>query len=441
MKPNNYLAVWLVLMTLFARNPGTVAAQIHFRSWGGLGGRAGVTGQSGRGNRGSTGDVFSPDSRYLVARPDARTLELRDLENEGETITFHHDGAACFCRFSPDSRTLAVAVERSSGVGECEVVVWETGTRTRRHSLERDRRCCDLQFSRDGRLLVISTTYLNKGDPLNKTAVWDVETGRQLHELQTEEPNKKYLNPIMSLDQFSPDGRWLAACGFSGVSIWDARYWGRTRLFNTAVAVLPGGFSPDSRLVAATYGTRRAPMSFFGDGLAVWDVDKGKVVAKLPMEHAKNESAGGWPVFAPDGQSLAATVEVANPIGGKGRVERAVMLHWGFLSGKQTVLQTSPADTRYCSLFPPAFSPDGKLLAYVLWQPPPAIQFVDTRTWRPLRKLEMELAEDLSANPGSLPAQAFGVWFSPDGRWLAAARSVPEINECEAFLWKSAELK
>ncbi|HEX7376618.1 MAG TPA: hypothetical protein VF278_05870 [Pirellulales bacterium] len=122
MKPNNYLAVWLILMTLFALDPDTAAAQIHFRSWGDLGGRAGVTGQSGRGNRGSTGDVFSPDSRYLVARPDLRTLELRDLENEGETITFHHDGAACFCRFSPDSRTLAVAVERSSGVGDCEVV-------------------------------------------------------------------------------------------------------------------------------------------------------------------------------------------------------------------------------------------------------------------------------------------------------------------------------
>ncbi|HEX7376619.1 MAG TPA: hypothetical protein VF278_05875 [Pirellulales bacterium] len=113
---------------------------------------------------------------------------------------------------------------------------------------------------------------------------------------------------------------------------------------------------------------------------------------------------------------------------------------WDVETGRQLhELQTSPADARYCSLFPPAFSPDGKLLAYVLWQPPPAIQFVDTRTWRPLRKLEMELAEDLSANPSSLKQLRYLSIYDTKVTRRGAAELQRALPGCQVAFVRSVE--
>jgi WD40 repeat protein len=107
---------------------------------------------------------------------------------------------------------------------------------------------------------------------------------------------------------------------------------------------------------------------------------------------------------------------------------------WELASGRETILQTSSGN-EWHDLGAAAFSPDSACLAIASWQGQPEIKLIGTKYWIPKQTFDMTLDED-AKEPASVWLQFIsGVRFSPDGRWLAAARSIPRSVEHEVFLW------
>jgi WD40 repeat protein len=107
---------------------------------------------------------------------------------------------------------------------------------------------------------------------------------------------------------------------------------------------------------------------------------------------------------------------------------------WELASGRETILQTSSGNGWH-DLGAAAFSPDSACLAIASWQGQPEIKLIDTKYWIPKQTFDMTLDED-AKEPARVWFQFIsGVRFSPDGRWLAATRSIPRSVEHEVFLW------
>jgi Tol biopolymer transport system component len=171
--------------------------------------------------------------------------------------------------------------------------------------------------------------------------------------------------------RFSPDGRWLAITleSESGADVWrhDLQRGTRTRLTTTGAAGFPA-WSPDSAHVAF-YDARSGPWSLFTR------VADGSLAAEAVLTGSRPDSAAAWshdpaekllPGFAPtlsganpqypmswtpDGRTLAFTERKPNG-------ERDI---WVIERGQDpTPFLLTPADE-----WSPAFSPDGRWLAYV----------------------------------------------------------------------------
>lgn len=77
--------------------------------------------------------------------------------------------------------------------------------------------------------------------------LWDVETGRLLHNLS------KHKEPVYSL-AFSPDGRYVASgSGDQRVIIWSVRDGTVARHYKGPSSVYEVAWSPDGRRVATTF--------------------------------------------------------------------------------------------------------------------------------------------------------------------------------------------
>jgi WD40 repeat protein len=180
--------------------------------------------------------------------------------------------------------------------------------------------------------------------------------------------------------EFSPDGRFLsrAVAAAKEITVWDARSL-------KTVAVIPheaSGFSPDSRLLAAT-----SPPN----ALTFWEIAQGPPQRRATM----NLSAppADRPVFSPDGRQLALAV------GG----EAAGVGIWDVATGQRvTQLPDAPGKPAIGAY---AFSPDGRLFATGYDQG--AARIWDARGWSPLRSLAGH-AQKVQA-----------IAFAPGGRVLA----------------------
>jgi len=246
--------------------------------------------------------------------------------------------------FSPDGRWLASGSAFNAGPGQLTIRVWDVASGQERHTLRSDGRSVQsLAFSPDGGRLAF-VAY----DP-RIVRVWDAATGRLADGKDLGEDGVR----------FSADGRWLATQGRSvfaegrwqptKVALWDTATWQRRtfmhgtgaegafvalsgdggllassdskgviKLWDTATGrelrELPGlhqgtpgnaAFSPDGRWFASSFpGTRTSSSSDWGE---VWvklsDVRTGEL---RTLGGGDLRGSGGFVVFSPDGQLLAA---------------------------------------------------------------------------------------------------------------------------------------
>jgi WD40 repeat protein len=163
------------------------------------------------------------------------------------------------------------------------VILWDVTGRRRVAVLNGESGGVSLSFSPDGRRLAVATDA-----PQGRIILRDA-TGPP-HAILWETGGGYWADPI-----FSPDGRWLAIRSSSGIALWDLS----TQELSTT---LPrhydmAGFSPDSRLLAASVGPGE---------VAIWTVDPPTRLATLDIGGEGESKALR---FSPDNQMLAATGE------------------------------------------------------------------------------------------------------------------------------------
>lgn len=137
-----------------------------------------------------------------------------------------------------------------------------------------------IALAADGKILVIA-------DHLGRLQFWDVATG-QLTSRSTPAPQ-----PISQQLVVSPDGRFVAACDFTGLSLWDAtaQRWTRT---STSMASHDVAWMPDSKsLWLGTHSALR--------------LDNGKVrqLSVPALETLRTLPTSGPVAVAGDGRTLA----------------------------------------------------------------------------------------------------------------------------------------
>jgi RNA polymerase sigma factor (sigma-70 family) len=225
--------------------------------------------------------------------------------------------------FSPDGRRLA------SGGSERTVRVWDVASGKEERALDcapatkKQGRIGALAFSPDGRSLAACDSARDV------VRLWDLGTGRELHQLAQGEP---------STLAFAPDGKTLAAGGWDHtVVVWDVAT-GRNRLTihpgngNTIVDAV--AFSPDGRLIASGH---------HGPAIYLWDAATGKLVREIKTD----EEVIWFLAFSPDGTWLA-----SGGTGGKVNL-------WEVATGRR--MHQLPGHEFWVLRL--AFGPDGRTLA------------------------------------------------------------------------------
>jgi WD40 repeat protein len=152
--------------------------------------------------------ALSPDGR-LLAVPSRGPVSLFDTQTGLVRCRLQGDRnrATYGLAFSPDDKTLATAWAED-GEREATASLWDTTTgKLRRRFRVPSSAVTHLEFSSDGRLLLIPSSCLVR--------VWDIATGKEV----LEQP--AHTDGVGSL-AFTPDGRSIVSGGGETIRIWDA---------------------------------------------------------------------------------------------------------------------------------------------------------------------------------------------------------------------------
>jgi WD40 repeat protein len=253
--------------------------------------------------------AFSPDGKWLAWANAAGPITVWDRHADRARRTLPAKPLSSYLSFGPDSRTLVVGNWNDHTINE-----WDTGTGNLRHLVKvetEDPGAYALAVSPDARTL--SVAYENAGT----VKLWDAATGKV----------RQVLGRLSCIKArtvaFSPNGRLLAAGGWQGdLRLWDVKT-GRQvhQLWGHWTSILTLAFSPDGRTLAS------------GDDhgvLKLWDVKTGR----LWVPAAGHRGPVNTLAVRPDGRGLASgdsdgTVkywdfstrrEQPSPVGHKGRV-------------------------------------------------------------------------------------------------------------------------
>jgi RNA polymerase sigma factor (sigma-70 family) len=196
--------------------------------------------------------------------------------------------------------------------------------------------------------------------PDGQVRVWDTSTGRELRRLgkRTEAgpADLTFLRPTA----LSADGRRAATSDGGGVRVWDVATGKEVRRFAVedrnpliALALTPDG---EGLLISAGQGR-----------VVLWDVATGKQRRRFEIKGKKGDGPSpgvGGLVFSADGKSLAAPFFEGLAVGDTHRF--GVRL-WDVATGKEVlrVGRPLPGDEFPPNVPHPAFSPDGKVIAWV----------------------------------------------------------------------------
>ncbi|MBD0839994.1 protein kinase [Streptomyces sp. TRM68416] len=320
--------------------------------------------------------AFSPDGRTVAAASFRRATDKKDEEDAGpEAIgdsgciqlwdvatrrlsTLTKGGSDFLPRalaFSPDGRTLAVG-----SAGSDSVTLWNMATGRVKATLDRDwgygygdwTHTTSLAFSPDGRTLVVCGSNRHLGPDRGYLRLWDLSGPRPVGTAR-----KGGQEDVFYGVAFSPDGRSIAACGDSGVRLWERSSRRGTAIRDPASSVTNAvAFSPDGRTLASCDGFYDKDRTAFGrGGISLWDTATGRATA-LTQEVVYDVA------FGPDGRHLASTGEEGLKV-------------WNVATGRASVLDDR---TRYWL----ALSPDGRTLATSEAMAPNSERTTDIELWK-----------------------------------------------------------
>src|SRR5262249_7281322 len=236
--------------------------------------------------------AFSPDGKTLATcNYYANQVALRDAET-GKVRTLLPTGRANNAvAFSPDGKGLAVAILNRTAQ------LWDVATGRKLHELEGHTDWVPhVAWSPDGKLLATGTR--------DKTVkLWDPTTGKERATLSGHEGTIEFI-------AFSPDGRTMATAGWDKtVRIWEvASGKERARLTGHQFQVLSVAFTPDGRTLASTSGEAHSPITDTSGKpgeIRLWDVATRKEIASL----AGHQYRVWMALFPSDGKTLITCAE------------------------------------------------------------------------------------------------------------------------------------
>jgi WD40 repeat protein/serine/threonine protein kinase/tetratricopeptide (TPR) repeat protein len=217
---------------------------------------------------------FSPDGRYLATVREHREVQVWKSATQSTVLFSRPPGTQVkLLGFSPDGRYLVTGEQKDFRKKESEVRVWDVATgQPATPPLKHALNAQQAAFSRDGRRLVVASSYVDMGDVLGEgeACVWDVATSQRIA------PPLRHRGAIFSA-AFSPDkeGRHVITASAD----WTARIWKATGepvslpLRNQA-QVQKALFSPDGRLV----------LTVSANTVRVWAAPTGEPVSP-PLYH------------------------------------------------------------------------------------------------------------------------------------------------------------
>src|SRR5262249_20183194 len=146
--------------------------------------------------------LLSKDGNRLIAAT-YKEVRIWNLAGSPEKLNLYgHVGGVPGITFSPDGTQLA-----STGKDQ-QVKIWNPATGQLLRTLPGfEGRVETIAFSADGK-------WLATGDWSGAIRIWDVATWQELLSLKHE------LGRIIGAIAFSPDGRYFAACGEKGTTLW-----------------------------------------------------------------------------------------------------------------------------------------------------------------------------------------------------------------------------
>jgi WD40 repeat protein/predicted Ser/Thr protein kinase len=244
--------------------------------------------------------AWSPEGKYLasgLAVWDSAASAMKQMDASPARSGQHYAGAGT--AFSRDGKFFATVASFQA------VNVWDVATGRRLHELRTATDfCVCVAFSADGRQLVVGSVRETPQDP-ETLQIWDLTTG------QVSLTPGGYLYGVLSV-AFSPDGKWLAAAvgDYLGryqvggeVRIWDATNGQQVyNLRGHSACVWSVAFSPDGKRLASAsgYRTKKEP----GE-VKIWDMQTGQELCTL-WGHT---GAVYGVSFSPDGRRLATAGE------------------------------------------------------------------------------------------------------------------------------------
>lgn len=316
--------------------------------------------------------AWSPDSRKIAWVGVAGLIHLCDAATGKEIAVWKgHEKHIHGVAFSPDGKILA-----TGGMDET-IRLWDVASHRELHVLGgKHQYVRTVVFSHDGRLLAAG-----HGD--GTIALWDVEKGRVHPRWQA------HCFTVSSLD-FSSDDRMLVsgAVWECGPRLWDVATGAEVRPFAAHTAPVEQLlFSPDGKRIRS-----------LGREKKIWDWDLTSGRATLRFQWPSIPAAGVWDTLtlSPRGDVVAS----------RGNEDGTIRL-WDTATGKeQLTLGKFPKSNQGRFYTEMEFSPDGRSLA--VGTKDAVVTVYDAASGAVQRRFT------------GLPAEAFCIAFSSDGKRLAA---------------------
>jgi RNA polymerase sigma factor (sigma-70 family) len=377
-----------------------------------------------------SGVRFSPDGKMLASYMyPSKTICLWDPAMGKEIRRWFLDQAfpGCFT-FTPDSKTLIVGDLRT-------IHFWDTATGMEvRHMEDHPGGAVyRLVLAPDGKVLATQGTeepkvvkaYSQQADlmysPDNKVHLWDVATGKKLHQLEVVADAaapagspRSYRASISSF-LFSPDTKTLATASSDNVlRVWDVATGKELRRWDTSGYVAAIAFSPDGKKLASLGSP---PI------VRLWDTATGKEL----REHPGHSSGILVLALSPDGHTLATAGS-----------ESDVRL-WDTVTGRPQGRLT-PVEHSVHALH---FSADGRTLTMVEGKvnapyfSPDRRNFIQRGSDGKARVWDIATGKELRQFPAPVEGWGRQQVISPDGKsW--ASDSVDLKGIANAFVWDAA---